>query len=145
MKKFIPVILLLLSHCFSLIAQDKRYQYPGVLSNSFVGISIGYINYPFSNSQLEPGYQAVSVKVPHSAVRIILFGHEFNQYLSAQITYMRPVDWVEYKNINGDETTHSVWMNVAGISAKAQTPQATQPGRDESGMARLKRIVPRVK
>ena len=36
---------------------------------------------------------------------------------------MRPVDWVEYRNINGDETSHSVWMNLAGISAKAQTPK----------------------
>ncbi|HEV8505595.1 MAG TPA: hypothetical protein VGQ53_09350, partial [Chitinophagaceae bacterium] len=122
MNKFIPAILFLLSQT-SLTAQDKRYQYPVALSNSFAGVSIGYINYPFSNSQLEPGFQAASVKIPHAAVRIILFGHEFNQYLSAQITYMRPVDWVEYKNINGDETAHSVWMNVAGISAKARTPQ----------------------
>ncbi len=123
MNKFIPIISFLLLQIFSLNAQDRRYQYPAVLSNSFTGVSVGYINYPFSNSQLEPGYQSASVNVPHTAVRIILFGHEFNQYLSAQITYMRPVDWVEYKNINGDETTHSVWMNVAGISAKAQTPQ----------------------
>jgi len=102
-NKFTLVVLagFLLQTVF-LNAQDKRYQYPAVLSNSFAGVSIGYINYPFSNSQLESGFQAASVKVPHTAVRIILFGHEFNQYLSAQITYMRPVDWVEYKNINGD-------------------------------------------
>src|SRR5690349_5587880 len=105
MNKFMPVILInILLQSFSLNAQDRRYQYPAVLSNSFVGVSIGYINYPFTNAQLEPGFAAASVKVPHTAVRIILFGHEFNQYLSAQITYMRPVDWVEYKNINGDET-----------------------------------------
>jgi len=124
MNKIVPLILVgILSQTFLLQAQDKRYQYPASLSNSFAGVSIGYINYPFSNSQLEPGFNAASVKVPHTAVRIILFGHEFNPYLSAQITYMRPVDWVEYKNINGDETTHSVWMNIAGISAKAQTAQ----------------------
>ena len=122
MNKFIPVILLCIDSFF-LQAQDKRYQYPGVLSNSFVGVSVGYINYPFSNSQLEPGFSAASVRIPHTALRIILFGHEFNRCLSAQITYMRPVDWVEYRNINGDKITHSVWMNFAGISAKAQTPQ----------------------
>jgi len=33
----------------------------------------------------------------------------------------------------------------AYYGAKAQTPQATQPAGDESGIARLKRIVPRVK
>lgn len=118
-----PIISVLLLQIFLLNAQDRRYQYPAVLSNSFAGVSIGYISYPFSNSQLEAGYEAASVKVPHTAVRIILFGHEFNEYLSAHISYMRPVDWVEYKNINGDETAHSAWMNVAGISAKAQTPQ----------------------
>jgi len=103
-------------------AQDNRVQYPGVLANSFTGVNIGYINYPFSNFQLETGFQSTSVKVPHTAVRIILFGHEFNKYLSAQVTYMRPVDWVQYKNVNGDGAGHSVWMNVAGISVKAQTP-----------------------
>jgi len=124
MNKIVPLILAgILSQTFLLQAQDKRYQYPASLSNSFAGVSIGYINYPFSNSQLEPGFNAASVKVPHTAVRIILFGHEFNPYLSAQITYMSPLDWVEYKNINGDETTHSVWMNIAGISIKAQTAQ----------------------
>ncbi len=105
-----------------IIAQDHRYQYPAVLSNSFTGVSISYINYPFSNFQLEPGYGAASIHVPHTAVRIILFGHEFNKYLSAQITYMRPVDWVEYKNVNNDGIKHSVWMNMAGFSIKAQTP-----------------------
>jgi len=124
MNKFIPLVLIsILLQSFFLHAQDKRYQYPAVLSNSFAGVSIGYINYPFANAQLEPGFHAASVKIPHAAIRVLLFGHEFNQYLSAQITYMRPVDWVEYKNVNGDETAHSVWMNVAGISAKAQTPQ----------------------
>ena len=106
MNKFTLVVLIIFLQTFDLHAQDKRYQYPKILSNSFMGVSIGYINYPFSNAQLEPKFNATSVKVPHTAVRIILFGHEFNRYLSAQITYMRPVDWVEYKNINGDEATH---------------------------------------
>ena len=70
MNKFIPVILVsILVQTVSLNAQDKRYQYPAMLSNSFAGVSIGYINYPFSNSQLEPGFQAASVKVPHTALQ----------------------------------------------------------------------------
>src|SRR6266496_6755372 len=105
-----------------IIAQDHRYQYPAVLSNSFTGVSIGYINYPFSNFQLEPGYGAASIHVPHTAVRIILFGHEFNKYLSAQITYMRPVDWVEYKNVNNDNKRHTVWMNEVGLTGKIKSP-----------------------
>jgi hypothetical protein len=124
MNKFIPIVLLIFFlQTISANGQDKRYQYPDILSNSFAGVSIGYINYPFSNAQLEQGYHAASVNVPHAAVRIILFGHEFNKYLSAQLTYTRPVNWIEYNNINGDATSHSVWINEAAISMKAQTPQ----------------------
>src|SRR5258705_4723054 len=88
-------------------AQDKRAQYPPALVNSCFSVNIGYINYSFSKKQLEPGYTAESVHVPHTAVRI-LFGHQFNKYLSAQISYMRPVSFVEYKNINGSGTNYEV-------------------------------------
>jgi len=124
-NKFILVILpgfFFTALNFSLYAQSDRLQYPTVLKNSFTGVSIGYINYPFSNEQIETGFKAASVSVPHAAVRITLFGHEFNKYVSAQVTYMRPVDWVLYKNVNGDQTEHSVWMNIAGLSARFQTP-----------------------
>jgi len=103
-------------------SQDKRTQYPPVLSDSYVGVNIGYINYPFSAAQLEPGHTAQSIRVPHTAVRIILFGHQFNKYLSAQISYMRPVNWVEYKNVNGDNSDHTVWMNAAGLTIVTSIP-----------------------
>jgi Lipid A 3-O-deacylase (PagL)/OmpA-like transmembrane domain len=130
-RKFLQIffiVLIFLSQCLCCIAQlvtqreDKRAQYPGILSNSFAGVNIGYINYPFSNKQMEPGYSAESIQIPHAAVRIILFGHQFNKYLSAQIIYMRPVDWIKYKNVNGDQSEHSVWMNAAGLTVKTQTP-----------------------
>ena len=122
--QFFFICLMFLVQSFYSVAQkeDNRAQYPGILSNSFAGLTIGYINYPFSQKQLEAGYHAESIHVPHAAVRIILFGHQFNKYLSAQISYMRPVDWVEYINVNGDGRKHWVWMNVAGISIKARTP-----------------------
>ena len=56
------------------------------------------------------------------APRLILFGHQFNKYVSAQISYMRPVDWVTYKNINGDQSSHSVWMNVGGLTIATHFP-----------------------
>jgi Lipid A 3-O-deacylase (PagL)/OmpA-like transmembrane domain len=95
---------------------EKRIQYPAALKNSYFGINIGAINYRFTSAQLEPGFNTEKIQVPHTAVRLILYGHQFNKYLSAQITYMRPVDWVKYKNINGDNKSHSVWMNVAGLT-----------------------------
>jgi Lipid A 3-O-deacylase (PagL)/OmpA-like transmembrane domain len=92
------------------------------LLNSYVGLQIGYVDYPFSNSQVEPGFQAQSVQVPHLAVRVVLYGHEFNKYFSVQISEMRPVEWVEYRNLNGDQGSHSVWMNIGGLTAKARLP-----------------------
>jgi hypothetical protein len=101
---------------------EKRIQYPGALKNSYFGINIGNINYPFSAAQMEPGFMAGKITVPHTAVQLVLYGHQFNKYLSARVTYMRPVDWVKYTNINGDTKPHSVWMNVAGLTLSATVP-----------------------
>jgi len=101
---------------------EKRIQYPKGLKNSYFGLTLGYINYPFSSAQLEPGFTVRSITIPHIAPRLVLYGHQFNKYVSAQITYMRPVGWVLYKNINGDESKHSVWMNVGGLTVLGQLP-----------------------
>ena len=104
-------------------AQDDRSQIPPVLKNSYFEVNVGYINYPFGAGSLESGYTLESVTIPHTAVRIVLFGHEFNKYLSAQISYMRPVLWVEYYFNNGTPGTtekRSVWMNVGGITVEPQ-------------------------
>jgi hypothetical protein len=113
---------LFLWQCAASYAQDVRAQYPPFLLNSYVGVHIGYIDYAFSNSQLESGFNAESVSIPHLSVKVLLFGHEFNKYLSAQISYLRPVEWVRYQNVNGDGSSHSVWMNVAGLTAKPRLP-----------------------
>ena len=103
-------------------AQDQPARYPRFLLNSYVGVQLGYIDYPFSGSQVQPGFQAQSIRIPHLAARVFLLGHEFNKYFSAQISDMRPVEWVEYRNVNGDQGRHSVWMNVAGLTAKGRLP-----------------------
>jgi len=103
------------------LKKDTRTQYPKSLTDSYFGVNIGYINYPFTQSSMEPGYTVESVQIPHVAVRILLLGHQFNKNISAQISYMRPVNWVKYRNVNGDHSFHSVWMNVAGLTVKAQT------------------------
>ncbi|HEV7781055.1 MAG TPA: acyloxyacyl hydrolase [Chitinophagaceae bacterium] len=124
MTRIIWMLLLGLAFSFRGAAQpgEKRIQYPWGLKNSYFGINMGYINYPFSSAQLEPGFTVQTIKIPHIAPRIILLGHQFNKYLSAQISYMRPVDWVTYYNINGDQTTHSVWMNVGGLTLAGHVP-----------------------
>ena len=65
-------------------AQDKRAQYPKILSNAYFGLDIGYINYPFGNEHLKPGFTAGSVHIPQPAVRLTLFGYRFNENISAR-------------------------------------------------------------
>src|ERR1039457_2265733 len=114
--------LVLLTHARAAAAQDQPAQYPRFLANSYIGVQLGYIDYPFSSSQVQPGFHAQSIQVPHLAARVFLFGHEFSKYVSAQISDMRPVYWVKYQNVNGDQGSHSVWMNVAGLTAKSRLP-----------------------
>jgi hypothetical protein len=120
-RKGISIIFFILFNFYA-GAQDQRTQYPPGLSNAYFGVSIGSINYPFSTEQVERGYSVQSVSVPHTAVRVTLYGCRINKYLSGKITYMRPVKWVQYRNVNGDRENHSVWMNIAGLSLDAQLP-----------------------
>jgi hypothetical protein len=93
-----------------------------VLRNTYVGLQFGSISYAFSSTQLEPGFSVPSVDVPHLAVGAVLLGHEINPYVSFQVGVMRPARWVEYRNVNGDQAGHSVWMNIWGLTMKARAP-----------------------
>lgn len=106
-------------------SQDDRFQLPLSLQKSYFELNIGSIDYDFSKSQFEtlPDYNFQSVQVPHAAVRLVLFGYKINKFFSAQISYMRPVYWVNYKFTNSNYTQNtSVWMNIAGLTVKAQLP-----------------------
>jgi hypothetical protein len=104
-------------------ASDRtRAQYPAFLANAFVNVNIGYIDYPLSTLQLEPGHRAESVQVPHAAVRAVLLGRHFGQYLSAQVSYMRPVEYVQYRNVDGAENSRSAWMHFGTLSLLARVP-----------------------
>src|SRR5215472_9403434 len=97
------------------------------LSNAYIGVHMGSINYAFSNAQLQPGFQAQTVRVPHAAVRFVLLGHEFNKYFSGQVTEMIPLHGVTYENVNGNQTNYPLWMNnIAGFTAKARLPLSTK-------------------
>lgn len=119
------IVVLLVINVFTLSAQDDRAQIPALLQKSYFEVNLGYINYPFGAQQMEPGYLLKDVTVPHMAVRLVLWGYNFNDYLSAQITYMRPVVWVKYAYQNqGSQTdlVRSVWTNVGGFTMKGKLP-----------------------
>ena len=120
--KIVFLSLLLSLYSLHVVAQNERTQYPFFLSNqTYFEASISYINYHFSILQMENGFQAESVHIPHVGVRLMLYGYRFTRNLSGQLSYMRPVLWVKYNNINGDHTFHSMPTNVAGITMKYRT------------------------
>jgi hypothetical protein len=115
------LILSLLPSVF-LLSQDNRAQYPRFLKNSYFNFNFGYINFPFSSKQLEPGYQSESITNHHFGMRLIFFGHQFNKNLAGQVSYMKPLQYVIYNNVNGDKEKHSVWMHSGTLSLKGQVP-----------------------
>jgi hypothetical protein len=101
-------------------AADTRTQYPVLLRNSYFSLNLGYIDYGFTNLQLEPGFSAESIETPRIAVRAVLIGHQFHRYLSVQAHYARPVLYASYHTINGEPGGHHVWMHFGGVTAKSQ-------------------------
>lgn len=101
---------------------DTRTQYPAFLTNSYFGVNIGSMRYLFTSRQLEPGFQAESVEIPHLAARIDLFGHQFFKYLSAQVIYMRPARYVAYTNVNGDQARRRVSEAFGGVTLSSSLP-----------------------
>jgi len=102
--------------------EDGRAQYPPLLSNAFVNINIGYIDYPFSDVQLEPGHEVGDVAVRHLALRAVLLGRHFGKHLSAQGSYMRPIKYVRYRDIDGTGTTRFVWMHYGTLTLLGRVP-----------------------
>ena len=121
-SKFYVSLLLALIFSMSLLGQDTRTQYPTFLSKSYFGLDIGYIDYRFSNDQLNQGYHTSSIEVPHAAVRITLLGYRFNKYISAELNYMRPISWVRYVDINGAPWNLPVAMNIVTLVGKPSIP-----------------------
>jgi hypothetical protein len=115
-------ILFFLFAAASASAQNNRNQLPRFLQHAYFGVDVGYIHYPFSNKQMEAGYQPESIHIPHAALRITLLGYHFNKFFSGRITYLRPVNWVEYKNINHFPSTRFVRMNEAGLTLRSSLP-----------------------
>jgi hypothetical protein len=103
-------------------SEDGRTQYPAFMANSFFTFSGGSIGYLFTQSQLEPGFQAESISKPRIGVRIDFFGHHFTKFFSAQVTYIRPGVFVSYKNVNGNNGVHQVFSAYAGLTFAFDVP-----------------------
>jgi len=120
-RKRVPLLVGIILSLFGIQseAQDKRTQLPGFLARTSLTLRIGYINYPFNQSQLEPGFSASSIDIPHVAVSLAALCYRFSRNTEFRLTYMRPVNWVQYKNVNGDNNFHSVFLNWLALTAKS--------------------------
>jgi len=121
MKKAL-IVLISSFYVLQISAQDTRTQLLPFLAKTYLGIDVGYINYPFTSELMQPSYAVENINIPHMAAKIIPFGYKFNKYISAQLSYTAPTSWVKYKNINGDNEEHSVTMHIGGISVLGQYP-----------------------
>jgi hypothetical protein len=129
--KAFPLALILVVHATGFAGAqeppDTRTQYPRLLQNSYISINVGAVDQPFSQTQLEPGFHAASIEVPRADVRVMLIGHEFNRFVSAQASYMRPLNYVTYANVRpGDVERHHVRVNFGAVTLKARVPVARQ-------------------
>ena len=141
-KSFLTSLFFFFLSTFFIFAQDNRAQLPKIMQNAYFDVNIGSINYAFDATQFNQnlGYKFTSSSIPHVGVRLVLFGYQFNKYLSAQITYMRPVHWVKY-NFEDTNSFYSktVWMNVGGLTIKPQLPIGKFTLFGEGGLAIITR------
>ncbi|HYM22210.1 MAG TPA: hypothetical protein VEU08_03350, partial [Vicinamibacterales bacterium] len=107
---------------------DTRTQYPSFLANSYFTFDVGRIGYLFTEAQLEPGFTAQSVDIPHLAARVDFFGHHITKNLTATVTYIRPAQFIKYNNINGNQQTSQVSMAYAGLTLGYEFPLSSQVG-----------------
>src|SRR5207253_2057218 len=89
---------------------DTRTQYPPLLRNGYFGLGVGVVNTPFTASQLQPGFSASQVQTPGFGASVVLLGHQFGQYVAAEMGYSRPFKWASFDNLNGTGQGRSVWM-----------------------------------
>lgn len=101
---------------------DKREQLPPELNNTYMGMGIGYTDFPYSNSDLINGFQATSFTNPSVGLNVFI-GHFFNPYLAAQVSLMRPIEWAYANQVtNSTSSRNSIWISIFGFSLRPTLP-----------------------
>jgi len=122
-KKFKPYLISAFLILFSLSTYSQEFkkqintQLTPFLSKAYYNINFGLINYPFSNNNLAIGYSASVIKKSKFSARILL-GYKFKEDFAIQFGVMRPANWVQYTDINGQQIDRSVWINIWSLSLK---------------------------
>lgn len=94
---------------------------PPIFSESYLGLSVGWPNFPFTQDNLVNGFTAQKIESPNVAPRIFI-GHFLNPYLAAQISLMRPIQWVRFSGVQYPNDNHTVWISLFGITLRPTLP-----------------------
>ena len=103
-------------------AVDTRTQWPAWLRDSYISLNAGAVDYLFTPQQLQPGFRVGAIETPHTTARAILFGHEFTPYLAIQGSYIRPVKYISYDDVNGSGNHYHVRVNFGTVTLRPQLP-----------------------
>jgi opacity protein-like surface antigen len=109
--------------CPPAFAQDAHAQVPAVLHKVYLQVGVGALTCDYGASQFRaaPGYAFESADSKPAAARLVL-GYEFNRYLAAQASLMRPFSWTRYEYRGPDGRLHSasVWLSYLALTLRPQ-------------------------
>ncbi len=105
----------------TLYSPGKRAQLPPELNQTYMGLGIGYTDFPFSNNDLINGWKATSFKNPTYGLNVFI-GHFFNRYLAAEVSLMRPVKWAYAYGVSTPSDHHSIWISLFGVTLRPTLP-----------------------
>ena len=118
------------------LASDPS-EMPGWMKKMSFTAGPAYIDYSFSEAQLNPGFTVNRLTIPNIAFKMGL-AYRFNPSLSATFSYLMPSAWVTYTvedhtPVAGNGSaepvvpaprifTRPVWMNYAGLTLNGHLP-----------------------
>jgi opacity protein-like surface antigen len=120
------VLLVVSQHeCAPALARDDRAELPPALRDAYLEVGVGALTGDFGASQFQavPGYTFESAELKPAAVRLAI-GSEFGRYLAAQISYLRPLEWVRYNYRGADLRLESasVRLAITGLTLRPRLP-----------------------
>lgn len=118
MKKFLVLLLLFsLTKAVSQKNPKSLTRLSSFLSKTYYNFNFGLISYPYSDSNLKPGFISENVTKNRFSGRILL-GYKIKNDLAIQFGVMRPASWYSFNNINNIGYNRSVWFNLWSLSLK---------------------------
>lgn len=105
----------------------------------FLDVTAGYVDFDFTNANLQSGFHAQNILTSTVGIRGEL-GYNFNRYVGLALSLMRGAQWVEYQNILQPGDQHSVWNSLFGLTLRPTLPLGKYIGLyGESGIGYISR------